>query len=105
MEIGTDIAEIERFRGRDEKFARRILGEMEFEQYSGLKSERRRAEYLAGRWAAKEAIYKATGDKGCLAYEVVNDENGKPRAIGRPGIKVSISHEAGLVVAVATFEE
>ncbi|MFZ1564629.1 holo-ACP synthase, partial [Sphingorhabdus sp.] len=59
-------------------------------------------ESLAGIWAAKEAILKAgaatQSDTGELAgIEVIHDASGAPAF---PGCLLSISHEAGLAVAV-----
>jgi holo-[acyl-carrier protein] synthase len=68
---------------------------------------------VAGRWAAKEAIYKALGlPVGWQQVEVLPDEMGVPRAIidsphfdpGRLKVKVSITHERSYAAAVALVE-
>ncbi|WP_462055144.1 holo-ACP synthase, partial [Vibrio cholerae] len=60
--LGTDIAEIERVEKAlarsGENFARRILSDVEFEQFQSLKQQ---ARFLAKRFAAKEAASKALG--------------------------------------------
>jgi holo-[acyl-carrier protein] synthase len=59
--IGTDIASIERFRNSRvelDKFASKILTDYEQQEYN--KSEFKE-NFLAKRWAAKEAISKAWG--------------------------------------------
>ena len=68
---------------------------------------------VAGRWAAKEAIAKATG----LAFtwqeiEILPDELGAPRAtiktnrfdLKRLRLNISITHERSNAVAVAVLE-
>lgn len=99
MEIGTDIALISDFVGKDESFFRRFLQQSEYAAFSSFKSEKRKAEYAAGRWAAKEAIYKATQDASFLKYEILSDAQGKPYVEGHPEIKVSISHDGGYAIA------
>lgn len=83
--IGLDIAEIPRIKKameRSEKFQKRILSERELELFHQL-SDQRKVEFLAGRFAAKEAYSKANGTgigKGCefRQIEVLKDELGKP---------------------------
>ncbi len=83
--IGLDIAEIPRIKKameRSEKFGQRILSERELHIFNQL-SELRKTEFLAGRFAAKEAFSKARGTgigKGCefRQIEVLKDESGKP---------------------------
>jgi len=82
--LGTDIAEIERVEKAlarsGEAFARRILTEQEFLQFSQLKQQGR---FLAKRFAAKEAASKALGTGIACGvtfqdFEVSNDQHGKP---------------------------
>jgi holo-[acyl-carrier protein] synthase len=60
--VGTDVVEIERIRSAlerfGERFARRILCELELRRFHG---HRLPANYLAKRFAAKEAFTKALG--------------------------------------------
>lgn len=60
--IGVDIVEIERFRKSLERFGerlpRRVLTDWEFDEYCRA---RRPANYIAMRFAAKEALSKALG--------------------------------------------
>jgi holo-[acyl-carrier protein] synthase len=82
--IGTDIVECLRIRKMIEKhgeqFLRRVYTEREI---TYCQSRKRAMEHFAGRWAAKEAIFKALGTgwaKG-LAWtdlEIRHDANGKP---------------------------
>jgi holo-[acyl-carrier protein] synthase len=83
--IGLDVVEIERIAKiieRTNKFSMRILSERERIKYESLLAEKR-VEYLAGRFAAKEAYSKAVGTgigAGCEFHqiEILNDEKGKP---------------------------
>ncbi len=115
MIIGTgiDIAEIERIQSADmrqPRFAERILTEKELERYSAY-TGRRRAEFLAGRFAAKEAFSKAYGtgigaELSFRSIEVGQNSAGKP-AILKPiseGVHLSISHSKEYVVAQVIIE-
>lgn len=92
--IGHDVLEIERIsdvinRGLGEKFNQRVLTEQEYE----LAAHRggRLAEFVAGRFAAKEAVVKALGCGignvvGFQDIEILPDRKGKP--------EVTLSREA-----------
>ncbi|MCM3087800.1 holo-ACP synthase [Bhargavaea ginsengi] len=100
--IGLDIVEMDRIRqadGRSDRFRERILSEEELERYDQLGGTRR-IEYLAGRFAAKEAFAKAlgTGIGASCAFSdisVLSGEGGRPMLYFRgnpaPGF-VSITH-------------
>ena len=83
--IGLDIVEITRIKkamDRSERFRLRILSERELSLYNQL-TQQRKVEFLAGRFAAKEAYSKANGTgigKGCEFHqiEILKDELGKP---------------------------
>ena len=101
MEIGIDSTRISDFVGKSEAFYRRFLCLNEYETYKGFNCEKRKAEYAAGRWAGKEAIFKAIGDEQFMKYEILNDETGKPYVSGHPEIKISLSHHKEYAVAIA----
>jgi holo-[acyl-carrier protein] synthase len=107
--IGTDIIEIERVRkALSEAFMSKVLSAQEMERTAKM-SEERKAQFVAGRFAAKEAIIK------CLSgYErpvmsdlnIVNDEEGKPEITYKDyRILISISHEKAYATAVALLQE
>lgn len=83
--IGLDIVELGRIRrldGKSAKFRERVLTDNELAEYE-LLSANRKTEFLAGRFAAKEAFGKAKGTgigKVCAFkdIEIRKDLNGKP---------------------------
>jgi len=111
--IGIDIVELDRIEKllhRQSKFASRILTESEKQRFNSL-SNHRKVEFLAGRFAAKEAYSKAvgTGIGATLSFldiEIQNDEYGKPKII-KPytdTVHLSISHSKEYAVAQVIIE-
>ncbi|WP_209125120.1 holo-ACP synthase [Alkalihalobacillus sp. BA299] len=116
MIIGTgiDIVEIKRIQKaieRTDKFVMRILTHNERKKYNDL-SSKRQIEYLAGRFAAKEAFVKALGtgiskQVGWQDIEVLNDKfSGKPIIYwnGDEVVHISISHSKEYAVAQVIIE-
>ncbi|MER3414442.1 MAG: holo-[acyl-carrier-protein] synthase [Armatimonadota bacterium] len=102
--IGADVVQIERIRKamRNPRFTKRILTETE-------RAHADSAVFVAGRWAAKEAIAKAVGcSLSWQDVEVLPNAHGAPVVHWRNGwsrrIHVSISHERSLAFAVAVWE-
>lgn len=110
---GIDVQEIAAVAQAYEKhtrFARRVLTENEFKRFDAL-TGKRQIEYLAGRWAAKEAYSKALGTGiGAVGFqdiEVLSNQKGAPFISALPdGQKawVSISHSKDYVVASVILE-
>jgi len=96
--IGTDIVYLPRIQN-DTAFSRYILTEEEQEEYLARGNERRKTEYLGGRFAAKEAIFKATQDPEYLKYSILNDEKCRPYVKDHPEIQISLSHDQDYAVA------
>ncbi len=96
--IGTDIVYIPRIELK-ESFIRYILTDDEYSEYSLINNDKRRKEYIAGRFASKEAIFKATQDKNYLSYSILNKENGSPYVKDHPEIQISISHDGEYALA------
>jgi len=108
--IGVDIVELKRISAIKNKlaFSRKILSEKERKIYTTLKHENRQLEYLAGRWALKEAIYKAA-PKLCKGrsfkdFSILTDQNGAPyldeatvKTTGK--MMLTLSHSKNYVVA------
>ena len=118
--IGLDIVEISRI-SRDigqfgDRFVRRILGEKERFIYNQRKDK---AAFLAGRFAAKEAVIKGLNPflqqrPSLDVIEIVNDSTGAPKPILPPEIQqrlggavclLSLTHEKNYAAAVAIFAE
>lgn len=111
--IGIDIVELNRIKQafeRNERLKERILTRNELAQFEQL-SQKRKIEFLAGRFAAKEAFSKAYGtgigrDLSFQDIEITNDERGKPYVVkpefGR--IHLSISHSECYAIAQVIIE-
>lgn len=109
--IGTDIVELERISraNKDDRLARRILSDKELEKYHSMRNTGRKTEFLAGRFAVKEAYSKALGsgiganisfsDISCM-----NHDSGKPILLNDENAHVSISHSKAYAVAVVVLE-
>ena len=108
--IGVDICSVDRIAElieRRPKVVQKLFTEAEAE---------RPVASLAARFAAKEALVKALGSSYGLAWleiEVVNDEAGKPcfvffgttaRTIGERRVHLSLSHDAGMAIAMVVVE-
>lgn len=121
--MGTDIVEISRIRKLLKKdsseFLSRIYTENELRE-SGIKKNS--AEYLAGRWAVKEALSKALGcgigaDCNWKDISTTNDSKGAPnvhlsgtaaktaKTKGTRKIHVSISHEKHYACSTVILEK
>jgi len=124
--VGLDVVGLERVarwlsEGNGERIVRRLLTDGERRIWDGLAASRQ-VEFLAGRFAAKEAVAKAfgCGIGGVMGFrdiEVVPDERGKPvcrlsaEAWQRLGLKerghaihVSVTHDRTIAAAMAVVE-
>jgi len=124
--IGTDICAVERIehilqQRYAERFVKRILTEKEVEKFSQL-SDKRKIEFLAGRYALKEAVSKAlgTGIGGYVSFldiTIDNNSQGKPICTlsdacyeklqltkQHMNIHISLSHETQFAVAYVVIE-
>ncbi|MGM7724408.1 holo-ACP synthase [uncultured Metabacillus sp.] len=115
--IGLDIIELDRIRRiveRQPGFIKRILTINEIETYATLSKERK-VEFLAGRFAVKEAYSKALGtgigeEISFQDIEVINDERGKPiikllkKLPQADTIHVSITHTRQYAAAQVLLE-
>lgn len=110
--IGTDIIEIKRIKELNyrERFIHKLLSDDELNLYINFKSDKRKDEFLAGRWAVKEALYKALGsycnNKSYKDFSILNDEFGKPYLSNPPleNIYISISHCENYAVAFVVYD-
>ncbi|MBP1971455.1 holo-[acyl-carrier protein] synthase [Virgibacillus natechei] len=113
--IGIDLIELDRIQKSMEKnnrFVDRILTQNEKNVFDELKSNKRKVEFLAGRYASKEAFAKATGTGiGRLSFhdmELTVNEKGAPsiKAAGYEEhiIFVSITHSRDYAAAQVVIE-
>lgn len=117
--IGTDVCEIARIQASFDRFGEHLLDRLLLDQErEAYERYRRKVRFLAMRFAAKEACVKAMGTgfaNGMWIRDVgvVSDPLGKPlvifsdrgkakcEALGIGEAHVSLTDEAGLVVAMA----
>ncbi|MCB2293409.1 holo-ACP synthase [Clostridium algoriphilum] len=118
--VGTDIVEIRRIKNAIESNTRFLEKIFTSDELEYLKSRNLRPEYIAGRFAAKEAVAKAlgTGFRGFEFKDIEIDRTtlGKPivtlkgkakliaKKEGQYKIHLSISHGEDSAVAYAIFE-
>ncbi|UJL48163.1 holo-ACP synthase [Virgibacillus sp. NKC19-16] len=114
--IGIDLIELDRIQNSMEKnnrFVDRILTQNEKNVFTQLQNRRRKTEFLAGRYAVKEAFAKANGTGiGKLSFqhiEVTVDENGAPfmkvRGFEGENIFISITHSRDYAAAQVIIED
>jgi holo-[acyl-carrier protein] synthase len=123
LRVGCDVQSIENVRAAiedaGERYLRRVLGDDERAEASLVGTPELVARYVTGRFAAKEAVYKALRVRPDVALawpqiEILADESGAPHvrlsgaaaelsaAAGIDHIAVSISHAEPFAFAVAT---
>lgn len=106
--IGIDIVENNRMIGKEQEFITRILSKKECEIYFKYSNEQRKIEYLASRFAAKEALFKCfkKGNKDINYNDIsiLNDKDGAPfieiNGVNLDELEVSISHEKNYSIAI-----
>lgn len=119
--VGTDILRVDRIAESYERFGRRFAERLLMpEELAAFERHKRPVRFLAMHFAAKEAIVKALGtgfahgvwirDVGCMPTawgrpEVIFSPRGRgvADALGAGEGHVSLSDEAGLVVAFAVL--
>lgn len=111
---GVDITEVSRLRKAVEKWGHSFLDRIFTKEE--LENARKRAslyQHLAGRFAAKEAVFKALGDAdlGWKDLQILNDKDGSPRCVILNGkgrsvdVHISISHVKNYAVANAIITQ
>lgn len=118
--IGIDAVSIERVKRLDRHFLERVYNECELEEYALLEDahEEVKAQFLASRFAAKEAYAKARGTGFCetvvpCEVYVKKEPSGKPSLVlcgrtldnaPRAAVHLSITHEKPLAIAMVVLE-
>lgn len=115
MGIGIDVVNIDRMKNLSEHACERMFHPLELQEAAVLSAERR-AEFLAGRFAAKEAFGKAlgTGLSGLSLQDirVERQSDGRPvlyvegkalQLLGKRKALVSISHDQPVAVAMVVL--
>lgn len=99
--IGIDIISNKKIKKlmNKESFINKILSEKELIYYQTINNNKRKIEYLAGRFTSKEAIIKSITNKYPLwnykDMSILNDEEGRPyfeSELIKEEILISISH-------------
>lgn len=107
---GVDITEVRRLRKAVEKWGNNFLNRLFTQlEIDNAKSKPSVYQHLAGRFAAKEAIFKAMGDTelSWKDLQILNDKEGKPNCKILNGrgkglaVHISISHVKEYAVAQA----
>ncbi len=114
MQIGIDVVKVERIRRLHREFGDKFLKKFFSEDEINYCLARRNvAECLAGRFAAKEAFYKALDHTlqkkiALREIEVLADTTGRPyyrlpSHLGALKTALSITHERDFAIAVCTL--
>ena len=111
---GVDITEVRRLKQAVEKWGQDFLNRIfTKEELENAKTRGSLYQHLAGRFAAKEAVFKAVGDKNLTwkDVEILNDKEGKPLCVllngkgKRLDVHISISHVKTYAVANAIITQ
>lgn len=108
IKLGCDIVYMPRLLKQieNDKFLNKVLTTNELDLFNELSNERRKLEFLCGRFAAKEAYSKAVGlgigKIDFLDFEVLRDKNNKPI---NELASISISHDQDYTMAVVILNE
>lgn len=98
---GCDIVRISRMKPHLAALEKRILSEPDQLRANSM-SEKRRLEFLAGRFALKEALVKAWhGTRTMDSFEIRTLENGEPYLCGeQQAVSCSVSHDGEYAIAM-----
>lgn len=111
--IGVDIVKLSRLEEMDiEKFADRILSELEKMEYLKINNQLRKLTFLGGRFAAKEALFKCftegSGKTNYKDFSILNKDNGSPYVLSEYTKEyithITISHTNTEAIAFVVLE-
>ncbi|MDF9867158.1 holo-[acyl-carrier protein] synthase [Bacilli bacterium PM5-3] len=103
--VGIDLVYMPRLLNKldDSKFINKVLTLKELEIFNSLDNQRRKLEFISGRFACKEAYAKALkkgiGKIDFKDFEVLKDENNAPFS-SLVNAQVSISHDEDYAIAI-----
>ena len=113
--IGIDLVELERIKELlSDRFIERILSEAEMKEYKNLAHEQVKLEFIGGRFAAKEAIFKAVavgpGNTNYKDFSILHEASGKPYVLSNfftetHKVSISITHTDLYAAAFVIIEE
>lgn len=109
---GIDIANISRIKKSLEEYGDRFIAKILSAEEIKIIPSMRKEEFVAGRFAAKEALVKAAGISLQFSLiTILNDKNGKPfiaempESIANKKIHISISHDTDYAAAFVIIED
>lgn len=108
--VGIDVCQISRMKL---SLSKKILTKEEIVIFEQITLEERKREFLAGRFAAKEAIYKALSfiypklsmSEVCVLYDEFKRPYMARPILNKLRIMISISHEKEYAIAQAIVED
>jgi holo-[acyl-carrier protein] synthase len=118
--IGIDIADVARFRRLLDRYGPRLVDRILSREEAKIFARRHdRVPFLAGRFAAKEAVIKALGKylstrPSYSQIEILNDQAGRPlvhlpealdQQLSGIQLEISISHEQSYAIGLAICTE
>lgn len=113
--IGIDLVDLKRISElMSDRFIERILSKEEQKLYDNIAAENTKLSFVGGRFAAKEALFKAIskgdGNANYTDFSVLNDENGAPYVISKHihdahQVHISISHTDEYAMAYVMIEK
>lgn len=102
--LGCDIVQLSRMKDSRDAIAKRILSDSEWNQYQSFHGQRQ-LEFLAGHFAAKEALIKALPTNYQMKDLSISYCEQKPQVdLEGYTISLSISHEKEYATSVAVVE-
>ena len=104
MKVGIDLVEHKDIVNKDDRFIKRVLSENELTYYKTISNPKRRVEYLASRFAVKEAVRKCYETAVPFKdIEVENKKNGAPLISVKnksEELQISLSHTDNYSIAI-----
>lgn len=113
--VGIDLVDLKRLKKIiDDRLIKRILSEEEIKAYENITVEQKKLEYVGGRFAAKEAIFKAIsksdGKTNYVDFSILNHNHGLPYVKtdyfkDQEKIHISITHTSEHAIAYVVIEK